>query len=74
MIVFSRWSRLAKCSVMLGDTVTARHAMQCAGGTDTDQEKRNLDFLERFKEETMNSLNTKDHRRVSGFLVSSILK
>eukprot|EP00088_Acartia_fossae_P023267 TRINITY_DN2432_c0_g1_i1.p1 TRINITY_DN2432_c0_g1~~TRINITY_DN2432_c0_g1_i1.p1 ORF type:complete len:503 (-),score=178.02 TRINITY_DN2432_c0_g1_i1:1243-2751(-) len=57
------WSRLAKCSVMLGDTVTARQAMQRAGGNDSDQEKRNLDVLERFKEETMNSLNTKDHRR-----------
>jgi len=56
------WSRLVKCSIMLGDVVTARQAMQKAGGQQ-DQDSRNLETLERFKEETTNSLNSKDYRR-----------
>jgi len=56
------WSRLAKCSIMIGDAVTARQAMQRAGVED-QTDKRNLEALERFKEETMNSVNSKDYRR-----------
>jgi DnaJ family protein C protein 7 len=56
------WSRLVKCSIMLGDTVTARQANQKAGSPQ-DQDLKNLEVLERFKEETMNALNNKDYRR-----------
>ena len=49
---------------MLGDTVTARQANQKAGSPQ-DQDLKNLEALERFKEETMNALNNKDYRRVS---------
>ena len=53
-----------KCSIVLGDTVTARQANQKAGSPQ-DQDLKNLEALERFKEETMNALNNKDYRRVS---------
>ena len=64
IVISYRWSRLAKCSIMLGDTVTARQANQKAGSPQ-DQDLKNLEALERFKEETMNALNNKDYRRVS---------
>ena len=59
---------------MLGDVVTARQAMEKAG-VQQDQDSRSLDTLERFKEETTNSINNKDYRRVGDlFIEYKILK
>ena len=63
-----------KCSIMLGDVVTARQAMEKAG-VQQDQDSRSLETLERFKEETTNSINNKDYRRVGDlFIEDKILK
>jgi len=56
------WSRVAKCSLLLGDTVTARQALQNAG-TDGDAELRNIDTLDRFKGEANTAFNNKDYRK-----------
>merc|ERR1712213_307599 len=43
------WSRIARCCVMLGDTVTARQALTKLGslGEDTSGEQRNVEVIER---------------------------
>ena len=53
---------------MLGDVVTARQAMEKAG-VQQDQDSRSLETLERFKEETTNSINNKDYRRVGDIFI-----
>jgi len=57
------WSRVAKCSLLLGDTVTARQALQKAVGTDGDAELRNIETLDRFKAEADTATNNKDYRK-----------
>jgi len=66
--LFSKgWSRLAKCSVMLGDTVTARQALARAG-QDGDAELRSIDTLDRFKAEANTAFESKDHRKALYFI------
>ena len=48
---------------MLGDTVTARQALQRAGQP-TDPEMKNIENLEKLKTDTNNAYNTKDFRKV----------
>lgn len=48
---------------MLGDSVTARQALQRAG-QDGDPEMRNIEILEKLKTDTNNAYNTKDFRKV----------
>ena len=55
---------MAKCSVLLGDTVTARQALQRAG-QDGDPEGRTIDTLDRFKTEYTAAYNNKDYRKVN---------
>merc|ERR1712012_851761 len=56
------WSRLAKYSIMLGDTVTARQALSRVG-QEGEAELRNIDNLDRMKTESNNAYNVKDFRK-----------
>merc|ERR1711962_179996 len=56
------WSRLAKCSIMLGDTVTARQALSRVG-QEGEAELKNIDNLDRMKAESNNAYNVKDFRK-----------
>ncbi|XP_023327875.1 dnaJ homolog subfamily C member 7 isoform X1 [Eurytemora carolleeae] len=65
------WSRVAKCSLMLGDSVTARQALQRAG-QDGDPEMRNIEILEKLKTDTNNAYNTKDFRKALYYIDKSL--
>jgi len=56
------WSRLAKCSLMLGDTVTARQALQKAG-QDGTADLKSLDTLDKLKGDAAAAYNSKDFRK-----------
>jgi len=56
------WSRLAKCSVLLGDTVTARQALQNAG-QEGEAEMKSIETLDRFKTEANTAYDNKDFRK-----------
>jgi len=65
------WSRLARSSVLLGDTVTARQALQRAG-QEADAELRTIDTLDRFKTDSANAYATKDYRKALYFLQKAL--
>lgn len=56
------WSRLAKCSIMLGDVFTAREALTHAG-QHADAELKSLETLDRWNTDAKNAYNNKDFRR-----------
>ena len=64
--------RVAKCCISLGDTTSARQAIEKAlsmepNNTAVLQEKNNLVTLEKFKEDASNSYNAKDFRKVRSY-------
>ena len=61
--------RVAKCCLTLGDTASARQAIEKAesidqGNTSVNQEKNNLNTLEKFKDDALVAYNAGDYRKV----------
>ena len=54
---------MTKCSLMLGDTVTARQALQKAG-QDGTADLKSLDTLDKLKGDAAAAYNSKDFRKV----------
>ncbi len=59
-----RWSRIARCSVLLGDTVSARQALERVGGQEAEGEQANIQLLERFTRDAQAAFSGKDYRKV----------
>jgi len=59
------WTRIARCCVMLGDTVTARQALTKLGslGEDTSTEQRNVDMIERMVTDSSQAYAAGDYRK-----------
>merc|ERR1719328_279783 len=59
------WTRIARCCVMLGDTVTARQALTKLGslGEDTSTEQRNVDMIERMVTDSQQAYAAGDFRK-----------
>ena len=59
------WTRIARCCVMLGDTVTARQALTKLGslGEDTSAEQKNVDVIERMVSDSSQSYAAKEYRK-----------
>jgi len=59
------WSRIARCCVMLGDTVTARQALTKLGslGEDTSGEQRNVEVIERMVSDSQQAYAAGDFRK-----------
>ena len=59
------WTRLARCCVLLGDTVTARQALTRLGelGGDNPGEQRNVEVVERLVADSQQALTASDYRR-----------
>jgi len=60
------WVRMAKCCIMLGDTVTARQAVNRVselGGSGVEQEQRNTELIEKFESDSQQAYNNKDFRK-----------
>ncbi len=66
-----RWSRIARCSVLLGDTVSARQALERVGGQEAEGEQANIQLLERFTRDAQAAFSGKDYRKVLIFCVNS---
>ncbi len=62
-----RWSRIARCSVLLGDTVSARQALERVGGQEAEGEQANIQLLERFTRDAQAAFSGKDYRKVPFF-------
>ena len=59
------WSRIARCCVMLGDTVTAKQALTKLGslGEDTSGEQRNVEVIERMVSDSQQAYAAGDFRK-----------
>jgi len=59
------WTRIARCCVMLGDTVTARQALTKLGalGEENPGEQRNVDIIERMVSDSQQSYSAGDYRK-----------
>jgi len=60
------WARMAKCCVMLGDTVSARQAVNRVaelGGSGVDAEQRNVELIEKYESDSQQAYNSKDFRK-----------
>ena len=61
-----RWSRIARCSVLLGDTVSARQALERVTDQEAESEQANIQLLERFTRDSQAAFTAKDFRKVRG--------
>jgi len=59
------WTRIARCCVMLGDTVTARQALTKLGslGEENVGEQRNVEIIERMVSDSQQSYSAGDYRK-----------
>jgi len=59
------WTRLARCCVLMGDTVTARQALTKLGelGGENVAEQRNVDLVERLRADGQQAYQSGDFRR-----------
>jgi len=59
------WSRLARCCVILGDTVSAKQALSKLGelGEDNNAEQRNVELVERMTSDSQQAYAAKDYRK-----------
>jgi hypothetical protein len=62
--------------VLLGDTVSARQALERVGGQEAEGEQANIQLLERFTRDAQAAFSGKDYRKVPFFffckLISSV--
>jgi hypothetical protein len=64
LLLLCRWSRIARCSVLLGDTVSARQALERVGDQEADGERSSILTLERFTRDAQSAFAGKDFRKV----------
>merc|ERR1711872_421936 len=59
------WTRLARCCVLLGDTVTAKQALTRLGelGGENPTEQRNVEVVDRLKTDGQQAYQASDYRR-----------
>lgn len=59
------WTRVARCCVMLGDTVTAKQALTKLGnlGEENPTEQRNVDTVDRMVSDSQQAYQSKDYRK-----------
>ena len=59
------WTRVARCCVLLGDTVTARQALTRLGslGEENQAEQRNIESLEKLVGDSQQAYQAKDYRK-----------
>jgi len=59
------WTRVARCCVMLGDTVSARQALTKLGnlGDDNPTEQRNIETVEKMVSDSQQAYQSKDYRK-----------
>ena len=59
------WTRVARCCVMLGDTVSAKQALTKLGnlGDDNPTEQRNIETIEKMVSDSQQSYQSKDYRK-----------
>merc|ERR550525_1542179 len=59
------WTRLARCCVLLGDTVTAKQALPRLGelGGENPTEQRNVEVVDRLKTDGQQAYQASDYRR-----------
>jgi DnaJ family protein C protein 7 len=59
------WTRLARCCVLLGDTVTAKQALSRLGelGGENTAEQRNVELVERLRADGQQAHQAGDYRR-----------
>ena len=59
------WTRVARCCVMLGDTVSAKQALTKLGnlGEDNTTEQRNIEMVEKMVSDSQQSYQAKDYRK-----------
>merc|ERR1719376_1288598 len=59
------WTRVARCCVLLGDTVTARQALTRLGslGEENQAEQRNIESLEKLVGDSRQAYQAKDYRK-----------
>merc|ERR1711892_808643 len=59
------WTRVARCCVLLGDTVSARQALTKLGdlGDDNTTEQRNIEMVERMVTDSQQAYQAKDYRK-----------
>jgi len=59
------WTRVARCCVMLGDTVSAKQALTKLGnlGEDNPTEQRNIETVEKMVSDSIQAYQCKDYRK-----------
>jgi hypothetical protein len=57
--------------VLLGDTVSARQALERVGGQEAEGEQANIQLLERFTRDAQAAFSGKDYRKVFIFFFES---
>jgi len=59
------WTRVARCCVLLGDTVSAKQALTKLGelGEENCSEQRNIDLVERMVSDSQQAYQAKDYRK-----------
>jgi len=59
------WTRVARCCILLGDTVSAKQALTKLGnlGDDSPTEQRNIETIEKMVSDSQQAYHSKDYRK-----------